>query len=109
MYNSILKKLEGKTGEEIEKKIKISTEELLYLYYAPIYELVKEEKENGDLFIDEISCRVKMPKEIYKLFKKYLDSDLEVSYEELASELSKIVQHISKENNNSDLITVDNK
>ena len=84
------------------KKIKISTEELLYLYYAPIYELVKEEKENGDLFIDEISCRVKMPKEIYKLFKKYLDSDLEVSYEELASELSKIVQHISKENNNSD-------
>ena len=44
-----------------------------------------------------------------KLFKKYLDSDLEVSYEELASELSKIVQHISKENNNSDLITVDNK
>jgi len=91
------------------KKIKISTEELLYLYYAPIYELVKEEKENGDLFIDEISCRVKMPKEIYKLFKKYLDSDLEVSYEELASELSKIVQHISKENNNSDLITVDNK
>ena len=41
----------------------------MYLYYAPIYELVKEEKENGDLFIDEISCRVKMPKEIYKLLK----------------------------------------
>ena len=28
MYNSILKKLEGKTGEEIEKKIKISTEKI---------------------------------------------------------------------------------
>ncbi|MBQ6631286.1 MAG: SAM-dependent methyltransferase [Romboutsia sp.] len=28
MYNSILKKLEGKTGEEIEKKIKISTDKI---------------------------------------------------------------------------------
>ena len=28
MYNSILKKLEGKTGEEIEKKITISTEKI---------------------------------------------------------------------------------
>ena len=28
MYNSILKKLEGKTGEEIEKKIKMSTDKI---------------------------------------------------------------------------------
>lgn len=28
MYNSILKKLEGKTGEEINKKVKISTEKI---------------------------------------------------------------------------------
>ena len=28
MYNSILKKLEGKTGEEINKKVKISAEKI---------------------------------------------------------------------------------
>lgn len=31
MYNSILKKLEGKTGKEIEKKIKISTDKIAKL------------------------------------------------------------------------------
>lgn len=84
-----------------EEKVKVTKEELLYLYYYPIYELIRENLIDTsyckfELALEEgvIMCSIKMDDEMFSYFSQGSD-EISSKNKECVSRLSGIVENLS--------------